>query len=310
MSAPHAEPARRASRRTASTLALAVAATCAALVPGAGLTSTAAVMTGQATASATVTATATCASGTAAYATALAAFTPAPTFWWRFDTAAGGTTVNDFAPAGAPTGTNTGLVRKTAAGSSGITFGTAGSGVINCDTTFGMLTAAGATDTGFVVLPTRRASPTTFTISLWVKLPAGATGRLLGFGNSATGKSGKQDRALTVDATGHVVFTLNKAVGAPLVLTSPATVTDGKVHFLVATLAPGTATLYVDGAVAATSATTAPVGPLQPTYLGYWRAGYDTPSQCKGDLDEVAVWEGTALTAAQVTTLAGANHWW
>jgi hypothetical protein len=306
MSSTRAEPARSGGRLIAVAVVLSAAATSAVLLPGAEATSTAAVFSAQATAAATVTITPACASGTAAYATAVAAMAPAPTLWWRFDTAAGATTVADFAPGNA----NPGRVRKTAAGTSGITFATPGSGVIHCDTTFGMVTSGAATDTGFVVLPTRRVSPTRFTLSMWVKLPAGASGRLLGFGNSANGNSARQDRALAIDATGHVTFTLNRATPPALVLTTAAAITDGKAHFLVATLAPGQATLYVDGAVAATSATGAPTGPLAATYNGYWRAGYDQPKQCAGDLDEVAIWEGTALSAAQVTTLAGSDHWW
>ncbi|HEY7858763.1 MAG TPA: LamG domain-containing protein [Candidatus Nanopelagicales bacterium] len=307
MSSTRAEPARSGARLVAVAVVLSAAATSAVLLPGAEATSTAAVFSAQAAAAATVTATPACASGTAAYATYLAAMVPAPMLWWRFDTAAGATTVADFAPGG----TNKGTARKVAGASTlGLTFGTAGSGVINCDTTFGMLTA-GAPSTGFVVLPTRRVSPTTLTLSLWVKLPAGASGRLLGFGNSRNGTSGKQDRALAIDATGHVTFTLNKAAGLPLVLTSTTPVTDGKAHLLVATLAPGAsgqAALYVDGALVASSPITP--GVLAATYNGYWRAGYDTPKQCPGDLDEVAIWEGAALSPAQVTTLAGSDHWW
>lgn len=306
MPGPRAEPARRAACRLTGALALSVAVSGAVLLSTNEPTSTAAMFTGQATVAATVTATPVCASGTAAYATALAAFSPAPLFWWRFDTAAGGTTVSDFAPGGL----NPGTVRKVGAGASGLTFGTAGSGVINCDTTFGMLTA-GSPAKGFVRLNgAARPSPTTLTLTTWVKVPTGATGRLLGFGNSKNGTSGTQDRALTVDATGHVVFSLNKQGSGSLTLTSPTVITDGKAHFLAATLAPGQASLYVDGVLAATSSTTAPAGPLSTPYSGYWRAGYDTPGQCAGDIDEVAVWEGTALTAAQITTLAGANHWW
>lgn len=308
MSGPRADAAPGGGIRVAAAGVVLATAMTAAMAPGFGATS--ALLSGQATAAATITATPVCASGTAAYATAMAAMTPAPAFWWRFDTAAGGATVNDFAPTGAPTGANPGSVTQVGAPAvRGITFGTAGSGVINCDTTFGMLTA-GAPSTGFVVLPARRRSPTTFTLSLWVKVPAGASGRLLGFGSSPTTASGTQDRALGVDATGHVTFTLNKAPVGTVVLTSPGAINDGKAHFLVATLAPGTATLYVDGAVAATSSTNTPVGPLRARYNGYWRVGYDSPGQCAGDLDEVAVWEGTALTAAQVTALAGSNHWW
>jgi hypothetical protein len=300
MSSTRADRAGSAPRlATLSVLVLAVSFTGVLL---SGPASTGAVMTSQGTASATVTATPACASGSAAYATYLAAMAPAPTFWWRFDTAPAGTTVKDYAPGNL----NSGTVRSVGASPSGLTFGTPGSGLIHCDTTFAVQAAGGAGSKGFVVLNTSRLSPTSFTITLWAKVPVGASGRLFGFGNKNTTASTTQDRAVGVDATGHATFTLRTAPASVLTLTSPSPISDGKAHLLVATFGTGTATLYVDGAPVATRTGVA----LRPSYTGYWRAGYDQPGQCAGSLDEIAVWEGTVLSASKITALAGADHWW
>ena len=105
---------------------------------------------------------------------------------------------------------------------------------------------------------------------------------------------------------------------------------NGKPHFLVATLGPGGASLYVDGVrdrfdPAQTTAetytgneTVSPTGtgPTTPDGQGYWRVGWDdingwgaTDYGLAGVVDEAALFENKALTPAEVASLWSTNHW-
>lgn len=97
--------------------------------------------------------------------------------------------------------------------------------------------------------------------------------------------------------------------GAYQTLTSPSAVTDGKWHYVAATMSSSAGmTLYVDGKTVASNAAYTAAS----SYSGYWRIGYDNlngwpgaPSDYyfTGSLRYVAAYT-SALTAAQI-----ANHY-
>lgn len=143
--------------------------------------------------------------------------------------------------------------------------------------------------------------PATFSTELWFKTTVKG-GKLIGFGNSASGSSSAYDRHTYVSTTGQLVFgTYNNGYQT---LTSPANVADGAWHHVVSTMSPSTGMiLYVDGArVAGNTAFTAPE-----SNTGYWRIGYDNTSgwpnpgnnYFTGSMRFAALYK-TALTATQV----------
>jgi hypothetical protein len=226
-----------------------------------------------------------------------------PTLWWRFNTLTGATTVNDMSGNG-----NNGTVRNT-----GLTFGTANAGLIPCDSTYAMRQPGAATSTGFVATPTVRTSPTSYTISTWIRSGSLTGGRVLGFGSSATAGSTTHDRALLFDRSGRPVFHVRTSTGN-LLLAGPSRVTDNVLHWLTATFDGSVAKLYVDGTLVATSL---PVTPAA-AYPGYWRAGWDqnvatliptSRNQANTRQDEVAIWEGRVLSGAEIRSLWRSNHW-
>jgi len=263
---------------------------------------TSALFVGSATASVAVSTRAACAPGTP-YANALTAPALTPTVWWRFSNLTGVPTVPDASGHGnAGTATGTGL-----------TFGAATAGLVTCDTTYAMRQAGAAASTGFVVLPTSRTAPTTFTVATWILSNSLTGGRLVGFGDSAAAGSTVTDRALLLNRAGQVVFQLRTPAGN-LLLTSPARVANNVLHLVVATLSGGSGSLYVDGVLVASSLPTTLLAP----YAGYWRAGWEqnvatviptSRNQAATRQDEVAIWEGRALTGSEVSALYAANHW-
>lgn len=239
-----------------------------------------------------------------------------PTFYWRLGDPAGSASVADSSGNG-----RTGTVRTTGTAANNVTLGA--TAAIWCDT--GALQQPAVSRTvnpaGTVVWTTQRAAPgpNTFTIMAWVRVPAGLAtgGRVIGFGNANTGRSTTYDRHLFLDNQGRAVFGIYP--GAVRVLRSTALVNDGKAHFLVGTLGPGGGQLYVDGVLQGSDATWT----VAQSYAGYWRVGWDnlagwgptgeptnpTNFGLGGVIDEAAVFEGQALSAAQVAALWSTNHW-
>jgi hypothetical protein len=283
-------------------------------------------MTASATAGGTFTTRAACSAGTG-YPAAVVAL--GPTFYYRFGEAAGATTVADSSGNGAD-----GIVRQSSpvgGVASPVTFGAAGTGLIWCDGTDGMTSPGtpGALGSGsFVVWPTARPNPSTFTEMAWVRTTSSTGGRVIGMSSSTWAYDVHYDRQLVVDDAGHVRFEIYP--GSRYTLTSTSTVNDGKPHFLVATLGPAGASLYVDGVreqydPAQTTAetytgneTVSPTGtgPTTPDGQGYWRVGWDnisgwgaTDFGLAGVVDEAALFEGKALTPAEVAALWSTNHW-
>ncbi|HEY3407818.1 MAG TPA: LamG-like jellyroll fold domain-containing protein, partial [Propionicimonas sp.] len=220
--------------------------------------------------------------------------------YWRFgETPA--SPVNDWA----------GFTSATA--NAGVTGGQAGA--IIGDTN--LASSFNGSGTGFAVSNAAQVGPDTFSVEAWFNTTSTAGGKILGFGNSATGDSSNYDRHVYLDSNGHLTFGVYP--GGVRTVTSPKTYRDGQWHQVVATLGASGMVLYVDGAkVAARTDTT-----FGQSYTGYWRVGGDNlggwPSQpasnyLNGQIDDVAVYP-TVLTSAKIKqhylsagyTLAGAN---
>jgi hypothetical protein len=157
--------------------------------------------------------------------------------------------------------------------------------------------------TSYVTGLTTQANPTTFSVEVWFKTTV-AGGKLIGFGNAATGASGNYDRHLYVNSAGRISF--GSYNGAVQVVTSPAVYTDGLWHHAVGTMSAATGMrLYLDGAlVASNAAFTTPQN-----FTGYWRIGYDnlngwtlppTNYFFTGSIRYAGVYT-TVLTQAQIT---------
>ncbi len=157
--------------------------------------------------------------------------------------------------------------------------------------------------------PTPYTDPTTYSLECWFRSKGNTSGQtLISFSDRPDGNTTTHDRRIFVDTSGHVVA--GTASGATSVARTPGSYTDGAWHHVVATVSPGNGIrLYLDGALAATTAYAAPHN-----ITGYWRLGGDTwdgawPSDYfwRGELDEVAIYP-TELSAEQVAVHYHANH--
>ena len=162
--------------------------------------------------------------------------------------------------------------------------------------TFDGTVKAVATDNGF------QRVPDVFTAEAWVRTSGTTGGKIIGFGNVASGTSRVTDRNVYMDDAGRIYFGLWN--GSVRSINSAPGFNDGQWHQVVATLSGGGMFLYIDGARAAfrTDFTSGRV------FDGYWRIGSDLvgtwPSQptsgsFKGDIDEVALYPA-ALGLQQV----------
>lgn len=144
--------------------------------------------------------------------------------------------------------------------------------------------------------------PQVFSESIWFRTTTTAGGKLLGFGSSASGNSGSDDRHIYMDNAGHVTVGVNN--GSSSVVTTSGTYNDGLWHQAVGTLSSAGLSLYLDGARIGTSTG---VTSAQ-AFNGYWRLGGDfyygwpstgSSSYFAGTLDEASIYP-RALTLAQV----------
>lgn len=132
----------------------------------------------------------------------------------------------------------------------------------------GQLAASFNGTSGTVVSSKQIVSPTTFSVETWLRSTSTTGGRILGFGDAATGLSSQYDRHLWLQPDGRVSFGVWNQQG--FTITSPAAINDGGWHHVVGTFGPAGSKLYVDGQLAdANPAATAS------TYSGYWRLGGD-----------------------------------
>ena len=150
---------------------------------------------------------------------------------------------------------------------------------------------------------TTRVAPQIFSIETWFKTTTSSGGKLIGYGNAASGNSTAYDRHIYMSNTGRLTFGVNG--GLQKTLSPTTTYRDGQWHHVVGTLSPAGMFLYIDGVLAA-SRTDAVYAQI--INAGYWRIGGDnmgnwggggSSAYFAGDLDDVPIYHHP-LTAAQV----------
>lgn len=165
------------------------------------------------------------------------------------------------------------------------------------------ITSAGGSTPKMTTQDVSTATPAA-TVEAWVKTTNTRGGRIVGFGDSATGTStsGITDRVLYLDNSGRANFAIND--GSYRTIFSRTAVNDGNWHHIVGTVGAEGMQLFVDGKrVDRDQARTSPR-----IYDGYWRIGADqtngftnkpTNAGLAGTIDDVAVYP-SALTPADI----------
>ena len=100
-----------------------------------------------------------------------------------------------------------------------------------------------------VVQPDPQAGPNTFTAEAWFKTTTTSGGKILGFGNAATGDSSNYDRQIYMDNTGRLYFGVYPNGVQTLNTTRPTATTTGSGTTWWPSLGAGGMRLYVDGAL-------------------------------------------------------------
>ena len=178
----------------------------------------------------------------------------------------------------------------------GLTFGVAG--VLPDDTAVRFDGSTGCATVG-----TSMSDPEVFSLDAWFRTTTTTGGSIVGFNPvSGPGFPGSPyDRGMFMTDSGQIAFMVYP--GSFSTVTSPAPYNDGTWHHAVATLGPKGQRLYVDGALAASTANTTAYN-----YGGYWRVGcnnmstwpsHPTSSYFAGVIDEVAVF-ATELDPATI----------
>jgi PKD repeat protein len=197
----------------------------------------------------------------------------APDLFWRLNEPSG-TTAADASPSG-----QNGVVTGTIAwGSAGAISGDAAA-------------AFNGGTNGLVVNSQSANSPSTYSAELWFKSTSTTGGKLIGFGNAASGNStsNRFDRQVVLLSNGRLQFGVNP--GTKALAETTTAYNDGQWHHVVATQGSDGMKLYVDGVVRAANPATGAM-----TYNGYWRVGGDltfggtSTNYVKATIDEVAVY--------------------
>ncbi|WP_051468096.1 LamG-like jellyroll fold domain-containing protein [Actinomadura oligospora] len=143
-------------------------------------------------------------------------------------------------------------------------------------------------------------APDDLTLEAWVRTTSTSGGKIVGFGDKASGLSSTYDRQLYMTGDGSVMFGVYD--GQTKTVRSKSGLNDGKWHHVAATLGSSAGMkLFVDGEQESADADTT----FGQNYDGYWRIGGDNlaswpqagSSYFKGDIDEVAYYP-SALTSA------------
>jgi YD repeat-containing protein len=172
--------------------------------------------------------------------------------------------------------------------------------------------------TAYLSTSTGVQNPTPYSVEVWFKTTTQLGGKLVGLEDQQTGPAiVNEDRNIYMNNGGQLVF--GQYSGAGSFETSAFTTTnsynDGNWHQAVGTYDGGSnLLLYVDGSLVASDTSAGP--PLN--FYGWWKIGYGDlinanwpsyPSSLyfHGSLGEVAVWNSTALTATQISSLYGST---
>lgn len=170
----------------------------------------------------------------------------------------------------------------------------------------------GDNDSSRVYATSTEMSTNAFTLQTWIRTTTTRGGRILGFGDLATGNSGHRDRHLYMTDNGRLVFGVKAPDNSLRTLTSTASYNNNTWYLVTATMGPSGMTLYVNGTAVATRVDTT----QGERYLGQWRLGGDNlarwPSRPStnnfiGTVDEVAVYP-TALSASTVASIYAARN--
>lgn len=229
------------------------------------------------------------------YSCATAVNSLASSGYWRLDDASGTTAVDSSTTTG---GANVGTYAG--AYSLGVI------GVCNSGATF-----TGADGYVYTTIGVAAPGPNTFSEEIWFKTSV-AGGRLLGFGTARNATtSGSYDRHLYMTTDGKINFGLtNDLLTLGLFrysIASNTALNDNKWHHAAAVLDPAVGMrLYIDG-VQQTAVNNSVVQGQNYGAIGYWRVASDSltgfsngPRAFSGTLSNAAVYNSTALTAAQV----------
>jgi len=144
-----------------------------------------------------------------------------------------------------------------------------------------------------------------FTAELWFKTTIGG-GRLIGFGNAATGASSVSDRMIYLTDDGQVVFGVYSDGARTVRSMGARNFADGKWHHVAATLSPGGMLLYLDGTSA--NSTRDPSTTTARSGTGYWRIGYDAMPGGWPDLPSNPYFAGSIRFAAVFTAALSADE--
>lgn len=156
--------------------------------------------------------------------------------------------------------------------------------------------------TNYISTGSSSSNPSDFSLELWFKTNTAAGGRLIGFGDAATGASTSRDRQVYMTNAGRLVFGVNP--GTQQTVASSSSYNNNAWHHLAATLGSSGLQLYVDGSPVAGNGAVTTAG----NYTGYWRIGYDdlagwpsspTSNYFAGRIDEVKIYNH-ALSATEV----------
>ncbi|MDJ0356116.1 PKD domain-containing protein [Paenarthrobacter sp. PH39-S1] len=164
---------------------------------------------------------------------------------------------------------------------------------------YGVTDTAGRFNGSSAVAVSRQSyvNPTTYSLEVWFNTTTTRGGKLIGFGDKATGLSSSYDRHVYMQNDGKLVF--GTYTTAKNIITSALPYNDGKWHSATAVQSAAGMVLYVDGVQVGTNAQAG-----AQSYTGFWRIGGDstwgsTSPYFAGTLDEAAVYQ-VPLTAAQV----------
>lgn len=149
-----------------------------------------------------------------------------------------------------------------------------------------------------VVAQTPVNNPNVFTTEAWIKTTTDQGGKIVGFGNAASGLSSSYDRHVYMRNDGTLLF--GTYSGVENVATTTESYNDGQWHHVVASMDGEGMKLYVDGALKSTNPQT-----TGQNYNGFWRIGGDrlwsgaSSPWFDGLIDEAAIYP-RALSAAEV----------
>lgn len=145
----------------------------------------------------------------------------------------------------------------------------------------------------FGATTTARPAPDVFSVEAWFKTTSTNGGKIVGFGNAATGNSASYDRHIYINGQGRLTFGVYP--GSVQTISSGTGYNDGAWHQVVGTLGAGGMEFFVDGVR---------IGSLPgvtngQSYSGYWRIGGDNLSSwpqagstyLNGQIADVAVYD-------------------